>query len=728
MSTYGGTGSSTIEERDPAFQLAPADGEGPNMTALLSAYNRTMTDNQPDVDQCRLNYETRYGIWNGQSADGKKHSRESNGKNDPTPWDGASDLRVFLVDNAINYKIARNALALEKATLIASPVNGTDIERASVVSTFMRWMVNTQIPDLDREQELLSNYVLEKGKAVTGQFWQTKQEKTLVTISIDELQQRYPQVDMEAALKNAKLEDRFQAMLEEQLGVSGKKARKMLVELRKTGKTTAPVDAPEINRPIIRAFCLDRDVFIPPWANDLETAPYIFRVEYFTAEQLRAFANTENWDKDWVESAILKCRGQMITSIPDSTLQPISRSFVYIDRKIPYTDLIGVVYAYQRLSDEDGVPGIYLTIFNPHLKEDEHQQGYASFGLLGYQHGEYPFVLHRREFLSRKLHDSRGLPEPGKSWQDQIKAHKDSRIDAASVAILPPVCYPLGRPPKTWGPGARIPERRPGEYHYADRPGGDVNTDESETMLATSWKEYAGIPVPNEDNSQLLGMDQYEVNKFLLGWEKAFRQTWKLFQQYGDQKTFFRVSGVQNAPPAVMMKGDPREDYSFDLKFDVLMLAPERMLEKIEAMVKFAQSVDQSGQVDYSQFLQAGLEMMDASIAERVILPKQEGQNQAIQQIQGDLAQIYAGIPHDMKPGTPPQLAQQVLQQYMQQPDIQSRYQGDPGFKQRIDNFAKQAKFAGQQIQNAQIGRIGAAPAGTPQAGVPGAPPTAGPS
>ncbi len=66
----------------------------------------------------------------------------------------------------------------------------------------------------------------------------------------------------------------------------------------------------------------------------------------------------------------------------------------------------------------------------------------AKTGLLGYAHGEYPFVLYRREYLSRKLHDSRGLPEPGKPWQDQIKAHKDARIDAASLGVLPPICYP----------------------------------------------------------------------------------------------------------------------------------------------------------------------------------------------------------------------------------------------------------------------------------------------
>lgn len=722
MSTYGGTGSTTATESDPAFQLAPADGDGPNLKALLDAFERTMRDNQPFVDQCRLNYETRFAIWNGQSADGKKHARESGGKNDPTPWDGASDLRVFLTDAAINYKIARNALALEKATLIATPINGNDVERSSVVSTFMRWLVNTQIPNMPREQELLSNFNLEKGVAITGQFWERKQEKTLITLSLDDLQQKYPNVDVHEAIKHPSLDDKLLAVFEEQMGVSAKKAKTMLRELRRDGETSAPILGPEISRPVIRAFCLDRDVFIPPWATDLETAPYIFRVEYFTAEQLRAFVNTDGWDEDWVEQAILKCRGQMITSIPDSTLQPISRSFVYIDRKLPYTDLIGAVFGYQRLSDEDGVPGIFLTIFNPHMPADSTQDGYAKFGLLGYQHGEYPFVLHRREFLSRKLHDTRGLPEAGKTWQDQIKAHRDSRIDAASIAILPPLMYPLGRPPTRWGPGVRQPERRPNEYHHADKPSGDVNTENSETILSRTFNEYVGIPVQGEDNGLLISLDQYEVNKFLGGFQDALRQVWKLYQQYGDEKTFYRVIGVQKAPVEVMKKGDPNENYTFYLKFDVLSLAPEQMLEKIEAMVKFAQSTDRSGQIDYSQFLQVGLEMMDSSIAERVILPKQAGQQQTVQQIQSDLTQIYAGVPHDLKPGTPPQLAMQTIQQYMQQPDIQQRYQSDQGFKQRIDNYSKQAKFMQQQTQNAQIGRMGAQPANTPQAASPGQP------
>jgi hypothetical protein len=709
MSSFDGTGTATEERRDPAFQLAPSEGDGPNMQTVLQAFEMTVSDNQPFVDQCRLNYETRYAIWNGQSADGKKHSREGSGKSDPTPWDGASDLRVYMVDAVIRYKLARYGLALKKANMVAVPVNGTDVERAEVVGNFLRWLVSTQVPHQEREAELLGNYILEKGIGLMGVFWETIQEKTLKTLKLDDFKAKFPQLDVDTAIKHPALQDKIAAVFEEIYGVSGRKAKTMLRELKKDRETTVPVLGPEISRPVIRAFCLDRDVFVPSWATDIETAPYIFRVEYFSAEQLRSFVRTEDWDADWVEEAIKKCRGKMITTVPDSTLQPISRSFVYIDRKIMYTDLVGVVYSYQRLSDEDGVPGIYLTIFNPFITQDSPGKGYAKFGLLGYQHGMYPFVKFPREFLSRKFHDTRGVPEPGKSWQDQIKAHRDSRIDAASIAIMPPIMYPLGRPPTRWGPGARVPERRPGEYHHADHPMGDSNTEESESILVRTFNEYEGVINPGVDDPSLAAsIGQYEIDKYLQCWTQVYRMVWKLWQQYGDAKQLFRVTGLAKAPMQVMEKGDPQEDYQVMLSFDVQSLDQETQIQKFEAIAKIKASFDSNGQIDTSKLIPLLIQSIDPAIAEQVVLPADTGAQQVQAQVQGDLTQMYAGIDKDIKLGTPPQLGMQVIQKWMQSPDVQQRMMGDPSLQERVQKYAKQLQFQATQQNNAKIGRFGA--------------------
>lgn len=710
MSSFAGTSSTQDQIKDPAFQLAPPDDQELDMQVLLTAWERTASDNQPYVDQCRLNYETRYAIWNGQSADGKKHSREGNGKIDPTPWDGASDLRVYQTDAIIRYKIARLGLAMKKANLVAIPVNGTDIERSEVVGGFMRWLVDTQIPHKEREQELLANYVLEKGAALMGVFWETSQEKILVTLRMDELQQKFPQVNLTAAINHPELEDKILALFEEFFGVSAKKARKMLKDLRSpSGETSVPTLGKEYSRPVIRALCLDRDVFVPSWATDIETAPYIFRVEYLSAEQLRSYARTDGWDEEWVECAIEKTRGKMITSFPDSTLQPLSRSFVYIDRKIMYTDLVGVIFAYRRLSDEDGVPGTYLTIFNPFIAKDNECQGYAKHGLVGYGHGQYPFVKFSREHLSRKFHDTRGVPEPGKSWQDQIKAHRDSRIDAASIAISPVLFYPLGRPPTRWGAGARVPERRPGEYHYNQGPMPDMNTENSENILVKTQNEYEGIVNPGvDDPSVAASIGQYEVDKWLSSWTHVFRMTFKLWQQYGDAKQLFRVSGLAKAPMQVMEKGDPSEDYQFMLSFDVQSLDQETQIAKFEAIAKIKATFDQSGQIDATKLVPLLVQAIDPALAEQVVLPAQSGQQQVVQQVQSDLTQMFAGVDHDIKIGTPPQLGQQVMQQWMQQPDVRQRMLSDEAFQARVEKYAKQLQFQVTQQNNAKIGRFGA--------------------
>jgi hypothetical protein len=691
---------------DPGLQLAPAENEGPNFGLLKKAFEDCVRDNQPYIDQCRLNYETRFALWNGQSADGKKHAREGS-KISPTPWDGASDLRVFLVDNIINKKVAMEVMAFKRANLSAVPVESTDAARAQIVSNFMRWLIQTQIPEVDREIEIFSNYAKEKGLSAMGVFWEKRREKVLVNVKLTDLQQQFPQIDVQALIEDENAAEDLKMIFTEQYGCSKGKASSMLKELRKNGETSVPMEGPERSYPIIRAFNLDEQLFIPSFSTDLEQAPGIYRVEYFTAEKLRAMVRDDGWDEEWVEAAIRTQRGRLITISPSEYLQPISRSFVYTQQR--FTDRIGVVFCYQRLSDEDGVPGIYCTVFHPHLPPDSKHEGYAKTGLLGYAHGQYPFILYRREYLSRKLHDSRGVPEPGKPWQDQIKAHKDSRIDAASIAILPPICYPQGRPPGRWGPGAMISERRANEYHYADRPAPDMNTENSENLLEASFKEYNGFASKEGDPSIDPIFNQFEVDKFLSCMAKVFRQVWKLYKQYGQDEVMFRVMGVKDADASVFQKGDVNEEFDFYLSWDVQSTDFKKMSEKWTAIIQAAQSLDRDGVIDWSALCQMFIANIDPNAAERILRPVQAGQQKVVDDEHADLAQIFAGIPRNIKIGTPPQLGLQVMQQYLQQPDVQQRYAQDKNFKERIDARAKQYQQQMVQAQNAQIGRLGAA-------------------
>lgn len=707
MSSFTGTNIDEVGQ-DPSLQQAPKGESGPDFGALKKSFEDCVSNLQPYVDQCRENYDTRFALWDGQSSDGRKHAREG-AKIDPTPWDGASDLRVFLTDEAINAKVAMLCMAFRKANLVAVPVEGNDLKRAKVVAGFMRWLVQTQIPEIDREVELLSNYLYEKGVAVTGQFWESTQEKTLISLTAEDLQRQYPQGDVQVLLTDPSMSETLSAIFEETYGCSKKKAARMIRELQADGRTTVPVVGKQKSRPVVRAFNLDENLFIPQHSTDLETASAVYRVQYFSAEQLRSFVNSDGWDEAWVEEAISTCRGKLITSTPDEFVRVHSRSFNYIEEHM--TDLIGVVYAYQRLSDEDGVPGIYLTIFNPLMGPDGGMhEGYAKYGLLGYAHGQYPFVLHRREYLSRRLHDSRGIPETGKPLQDQIKVHKDSRIDAASLAILPPMGYPVGRPPARWGAGARIPERRPNEYHFLDRPQQDGNTENSEQMLRADFNQYHGFTSPGADAQFTLMKNQFETDKFMSNWSKAFRQIWSLYQQFGSEQVYFRVVGLRQQEPVPFTKGGPDEEYDFVLNFQIESMDSEKTFAKLEQVAKIVATADREGTVDYSEWLQAMIEAVDPTIAERIITPKEAGQQKVTSELQDKLAKIYAGQDQDIAPGTPPELGLQVIQGYVQNdPVVQQRMQNpeDP-FSKRIEKLTKQLQFQITQRQNAQIGRMGA--------------------
>jgi len=693
-------------KHDPTLQIAPK-GDKPDIEAVKSAYASTIRDVSPYVAQCRQNYETRYAIWNGQSSDNKKHSREDE-QTEPTPWEGASDLRDFSVDRAINAKVAMLCTARRRSNMVAVPTNGYNFERAKLVGNFMRWLTNSQVPELDREDQLAAQYYCEKGVTITGQFWEVRQAKRKKKVTMEEIKLKHPQADIEQILAHEEGSKILEQSLVDKYAITPEAAAGVLSDLRADGEAEFCYTH-EKGVPIIRAYTLDEDVFIPAYATDLETSPYVFVVRYFHPEKLRSFVNTDDWDKKWVEEAIKTVKGKIVTLTPDKNMEPISRNFLY--RYQRFHDMVGVVYAYQRMSDKDGIPGIYMTVFNPDLPASEAHDGYAWHGLVDSMGGEYPFVLHRREFLSRRAHDSRGVPEVGKNYQDNLKSLRDAKLDAASISILPPMMHPIGRPPDKWGPGARLGERRPNEFHFGDRPAFDPSTSEVERGIENRFREYCGEMVPGEDSNIPRPISEFEVGNWLSSWAKVYRQLWKLWQVYGDDNVQFRVMGLQKSQPEVMRKGESDEDWEFYLSFDSLIFDQEALTNKIQNIINTAIAADKFGQVDWSKVLQISMENIDPAIAEQIIMPKDNATNQAVTQVQDDLTKISAGIGKNVKQGTPPELIMQVLQQFMSEPDVQKRYGTDEGFKARLETYIKEAQMQVEQKQNIQIGRHGTMPA-----------------
>jgi len=97
-------------------------------------------------------------------------------------------------------------------------------------------------------------------------------------------------------------------------------------------------------------------------------------------------------------------------------------------------------------------------------------------------------------------------------------------------------------------------------------------------------------------------------------------------------------------------------------------------------------------------------------LASTILQPAQAAQDQIVKQVTDDLAKISAAIEMPARPNGA-QVAMQVIQQYASQPDVQQRLAQDEAFRGRLEKYQQQYVFQMQQAQNAQIGKIGTAPA-----------------
>jgi len=665
----------------------------PDINYLAETYRRTQADLGEWLDRRQRDYDVRNCMWSGKSDDFKKHSNLSS-TGDVFPWDGASDQEIRMVDNQINKCVAMVMNAVRQAHIVATPVESGDIERANVISMFLRWLINTKMEEFYDQLELGLNHFFEKGLMCHYVWYDSQDLKQQQTIRLDEIAQALPQIA--EVIQDGSMDEELSAALKEQFNVSKSKAKAMLRELRKEGTTTVPVTRQVINRPRLKALAPDEDVFWPNYTIDPQEAPYVFHVLHMTPEQLRAKIASEGWDEEFVEKAMELSQYTQ----RDDTLYNVRQ----MDEVIRDDDeTIRIVYCYQRLLDEDDIPGIYCTIMHPDVPDL-----YAKHELLDYAHGKYPFVITKYEQTSKRLYSSRSIPELGEPLQQVMKIETDSMIDRQSLATLPPLEHPLGRPPTKWGPGVRVPYRTPGEIRWADTPRFDGGNVEVRRYIQEMFDKYFGNYAPGVDQVESQNKQQAVINKVFTHLKYVFDQVWTLYQQYGPDVEFFRVTGMQDVQK--FNKGRANERFDFYLQFDVATQDPAQMLERVRAIAELAPALDRSGTLDTERLLQLAVGQIMPGASEKIIIPKETASQKAVDEERQTIAELVAGVPPNVRPQDAHEMKMQVFQQWLSQPDIQQKAQQDPALQERIENYMQQRQMQIVQKQNAVIGRLGAAP------------------
>jgi hypothetical protein len=675
--------SAPTEEQEESMIYAE---DGPNVMALADAYDNCLIDLEEYFEACLRSYDDRRNLWPGKSDDLRKQAANA------FPWQGASDIEVNVVGERIDAFVAILDQALQRSHIKAFPTSMASMPRASMVSGFLKWMRSSYIPNFRQQMELGANYLLEKGLMVSYVGWKREKRTYLQQVSIEEIAQVSP--DLAELIVSGADDEMVFGMLQTAFpDLSSKRAKKAIMDLRQKGLAEVSVPRTSVDCPVVYSCAPDGEVLFPSYVTDPQRAPYVFWRTFLTSQELEKKVTSEGWDADWVENAIERLRGKDSMYLDGEKLKTIDRLPITDDN-----DLVMVVYGYQRLIDEeDGSEGIYCTVFHPTT------EGFAKHELLnGYD--DYPFVVTRLSNDQKRMYETQTFSDILRGAQMQIKTERDSRIDRASLATLPPLLHPAGRPPSDWGPGVRVPYRRLGEIQWGPPPPADNGSIEVEVSMTAQADRSVGLDMSNPISAS---RQQFVVSKFLDHVRDVLNMAWKLYQRMGPDEVFFQVTGNPN--PQVMTKGSADENFSIVVNFDSQSNDPETAETQLKNMVSLVQ-LDRNGIMDVNKLLEFTASSINPIFADYVLQPAEEAQQKVQKNVTDDLAKIFAGIEVPAQPNGA-QMAMQMIQAYVQQPDIMQRAQQDEAFGARLQKYMEQYQFQLQQMQNAEIGRIGTAPA-----------------
>jgi len=675
-------------------------GAEPDLISLCKELARSTGENSGN-NRVTRNEETRFCQWDGQSTDGKKWTANTSSGKQAFPWDGASDTRIPLADEVVNGLVDLTTTAFWRSMIKVSPNSFQTQTEASTAFSLMDWTLNANMyNNLTEEVELLAQYLWTYGWAGAHVSWQQEMGQKYQHLTMQEIVQMAQQAGegtMLGTLPNMivdpESEDRVVEIFTQVFpSIKKKRALKAVRELRKTGECDFPIPTILKNSPSVVALAPWDDISFPPETTDLQSARVIFRRAFLTEMEVRQKVLTDGWDEKWADEVIQRAG----SGSDEFVLGSFTSNSAY-DK----ANLIEVVYAYQKALDEDEVPGVFCTVFSPKINDS-----WGKFELIDYSHGLYPFVIWRTETLHRKITESRGVPEICATWQQEIKAQRDSIFDYTSLSTLPPIQVPKTRGGTLkLGPAVQIPVLRPGEISFMQPPSREPNVAFNLIQsIETQTDRYFGRPTEKVPPSVTQMRQQRIVSNWLHGWTAVFRQVLALTVQYVGPEEISRITGCPEQHDMATL--------DVTLKFDIRELSTDLVTEKLKAISSLVLPLDSGGVVDRTKLITLALRAIDPTLATELVIQQGPAAQKMFDETNQEMALIALGNPPKLRENDPTANTRlQFLQQIMQSnPKYQQSSQQDQLFQQNMQKYAENLQFSITQQQNAQTGRLGVQP------------------
>ena len=687
--------------------------EQPDINYLNYEFKRSLYTGN-NVSRVDNNDAVRFCKWSGMTDDGKKYSSTRPDGDQVFPFEGASDVRIRLVDSTINELVANLTTSFVRGQLNISGVDIKDGGVAAAASELMTWIRQNKLKvELEREAELLAQYTQQYGWSVVHVAWDQKTAIRSQKITMQQVMQLSQQASatnpasiiaqLPMLVMNPEAEQQAADIVTTFLpDLTIRDAKKFVRDLRETGTGEYDEEYIQKNLPSVTALKPFDEVAFPPETIDLQRARVIFRREYFTEVELKAMEKDAGWSAEFCEKAAITQGRQSWYNNPNLVTTSLS-----VGGTVRNDHLIEIVHAYTRQLSDKGSPAIYYTVFCPELGQDM----YAKHELLDYAHGEYPFVEYRRERLRRAICDSRGVPELSMTDQEEIKAQHDSMRDRTAFTTLPPIRVKkrIGMINKI-GPGVQLPVTQADDYQFMDPPRSPI----SEAMAVIGQVEsrhanYFGLLHASVPPAKQQVIMQKEINNWFGVWSKVFSQTFQLCLQYMPAEEIQRIVNL----PMPQNISDIAGQFDFILKYDVRDMDNEYVMKKLQAISQFVVPLDAGGVIDRNQLITDIMTAISPDAARTMITDQQGASQKMFKDVQTDIGMMMLGnealyVENDPAAGSKLQYAQQVLQS---NPKAQQASKTDQQFQQLLQKYMQNLQFSMQQQQNKQVGKIGVTPA-----------------
>lgn len=717
---------------------------------LMDGLNDAITRAEPWARQVALADDTINCWWPNQTDDGKRR-RPTEDAPEPFPWEGASDTRIRIIGQKCRELLALCNQALVRGQWKFTGVDGFDFIKAGKMTQLLKWQTRTQMgAGAERARILATKYAVNYGLGILNVSWGRKERVGLEAITQESVAEKFgvanlwakyarqPEVLKAVAENNAdkinpellasiaKFFDLYRMFSDEpsdgydpqkiladwlrELYPDANEAASMKAakDLRETGEAEIPQKRVVKDCPVWQAYLPFEDIFFPVETSNLEEAQWIAVRKWCTRTEVES---NEAWPKNFKEK-LLEQEGASATSGLDDIRSKSRRwgsrktgEFVRSsDRKGQYE----VFEFYYPSVNEYGVECLKRSVFSFNVKNDAGKYIVAEDGIYD-EGGDYPFYPLEFEPESDFLLDNEGFASRLYTYQAEIKACRDGRINYMDISILPPIRRNVrdrGRPLRV-GPDRPVFESIPGSTGFMPPP-------ESRTWVATEIEStvtkdinrFVGAPGEGVPESVVALLQGDFVSTYLKFMSTVLAATFRLDQLYMSEVQVMRVTGMLGQPFKVS-RNEIQGSFDICITFDQREMDSEYSKAKAESLTKLV-GLDVNGVIDRNKAVSLAVYTIDPDWAETLITDEQQGSMKEILDEQKNVALMMTGQEPPMTDSVNPRMRLQYLQSItMQSPDVKTKLAYDPFTKSLFENRAKHLLFLLQQQENAKIGRFG---------------------